>query len=66
VLKTALAQIIIEDGVRAPFPLCHLDLHCGNLLFDNEYNLKGIMDWSNVQAAPIEQLAVCPEFVIFA
>ncbi|WEW56778.1 hypothetical protein PRK78_002231 [Emydomyces testavorans] len=65
VLKTALAQIIIEDRVRGPFPLCHLDLHFGNLLFDNEYNLTGVIDWSDAQAAPIEQLSVCPEIVIF-
>ncbi|KAI9657412.1 MAG: hypothetical protein M1821_003094 [Bathelium mastoideum] len=65
VLKTALAHIIIEDRVRGPFPLCHLDLHHGNLLFDSEYNLSGIIDWSNAQAAPLEQLSVCPEFVTF-
>ena len=65
VLKMALAQIIIEDRVRGPFPLCHLDLHFGNLLFDNEYNLTGVIDWSDAQAAPIEQLSVCPEFVTF-
>jgi len=65
VLKSALTQIIIEDRVRGPFPLCHLDLHYGNLLFDNEYTLTGIIDWSNAQAAPLEQLSVCPEFVIF-
>ncbi|XDG04574.1 hypothetical protein ABKA04_004189 [Annulohypoxylon sp. FPYF3050] len=65
VLKTALTQSIIGDRVRGPFPLCHLDLHYGNLLFDNEYNLTGVIDWSNAQAAPIEQLSVCPEFVTF-
>jgi hypothetical protein len=65
VLKTALAHTVIEDRVRGPFPLCHLDLHFGNLLFDDEYNLTGVVDWSNAQAAPIEQLSVCPELVIF-
>ncbi|KAH8690404.1 kinase-like domain-containing protein [Phaeosphaeriaceae sp. PMI808] len=65
VLKTALAHTVIEDRVRGPFPLCHLDLHFGNLLFDDEYNLAGVIDWSNAQAAPIEQLSVCPELVIF-
>lgn len=65
VLKTALTHIIIEDRVRGPFPLCHLDLHYGNMLFDNEYNLTGIIDWSSAQAAPLEQLSVCPEFVTF-
>ncbi|KAL7953584.1 kinase-like domain-containing protein [Trichoderma compactum] len=65
VLKTALTHIIIEDRVRGPFPLCHLDLHFGNMLFDNEYNLVGIIDWSHAQAGPLEQLSVCPELVIF-
>lgn len=65
VLKTALPHMIIEDRVRGPFPLCHLDLHYGNMLFDGEFNLTGIIDWSNAQAAPLEQLSVCPEFVTF-
>ncbi|KXX74319.1 Altered inheritance of mitochondria protein 9, mitochondrial [Madurella mycetomatis] len=65
VLKMALTHIVIEDRVRGPFPLCHLDLHYGNMLFDNEYNLTGIIDWSSAQAAPLEQLSVCPEFVAF-
>ncbi|KAK1240223.1 hypothetical protein MKX08_007665 [Trichoderma sp. CBMAI-0020] len=65
VLKTALTHIIIEDRVRGPFPLCHLDLHFGNMLFDKEYKLVGIIDWSHAQAGPLEQLSVCPELVIF-
>lgn len=65
VLKTTLPYIIIEDRVRGPFPLCHLDLHAGNLLFDDEYNLTGVIDWSNAQAAPLEQLSVSPELSIF-
>ncbi|KAF5576677.1 GDSL lipase acylhydrolase family [Fusarium pseudocircinatum] len=65
VLKSGLTHMIIEDRVRGPFPLCHLDLHYGNMLFDKEYNLTGIIDWSSAQAAPLEQLSVCPEFVTF-
>lgn len=65
VLKSALTHIITEDRVRGPFPLRHLDLHYGNMLFDNEYNLTGIIDWSSAQAAPLEQLSVCPEFATF-
>ena len=61
----ALTHVVIEDRVRGPFPLCHLDLHYGNMLFDDEYNLTGIIDWSSAQAAPLEQLSVCPEFVAF-
>ena len=65
VLKTALPHIIIEDRIRGPFPLCHLDLHFGNILFDSEHNLTGVIDWTSAQAAPLEQLSVCPEFLTF-
>ncbi|RTE74822.1 hypothetical protein BHE90_010740 [Fusarium euwallaceae] len=62
VRKTALTQMIIEDRVRGPFPLCHLDLHPGLMHFDNDYNLTAIVDWSHAQAAPFEQ-SLCRELV---
>ncbi|KAL2259403.1 hypothetical protein VTK26DRAFT_6930 [Humicola hyalothermophila] len=65
VLKTAVPHIIIEDRLRGPFPLCHLDLHHGNLLFDEEYNLTGVIDWSEAQTVRLERLVVSPEFVTF-
>lgn len=63
ILKIAVPHIIIQDRVNGPFPLCHLDLHYGNLLFDDDYNLKGVIDWSHAHMVPIERLAVSPEFV---
>ncbi|KAK4232135.1 kinase-like domain-containing protein [Podospora fimiseda] len=63
--QTMKTHIVIEDRVRGPFPLCHLDLHFGNMLFDEEYNLVGVIDWSSAQAAPLKQLSVCPELAIF-
>lgn len=63
VLKDALSHIVVEDRVYGPFPLCHMDFHHGNLLFDDEYNLTGVLDWSQAQTAPLERLAVSPEFV---
>jgi aminoglycoside phosphotransferase (APT) family kinase protein len=65
VLKLALTHIIVDERVRGPFPLCHPDLHHGNLLFGEEYNLTGVLDWSNTQTMPMERLAVCPEFITF-
>lgn len=32
------------------------------MLFDDDYNLVGVIDWSNAQSAPLEQLSVFPEF----
>lgn len=48
-----------------PYFTSHLGLHFGNMLFDSDFNLTGITDWSHAQAAPLEQLSVCPEFVTF-
>lgn len=62
VLKAAAPHFIIEDRVHGPFPLCHIDFHRGNLLFDDDYNLKGVIDWSHAQTVPMELLAACPEF----
>lgn len=53
---------MIEDRVYRPFPLCHFDLHYGNLLFDDDYNLTVVIDWSSAQAAPIEHMTLRPEF----
>jgi hypothetical protein len=65
VLKTTISHIIIEDRLHGPFPLCHFDLHHGNLLFDDQYNLTGVIDWSRAGTAPLERLAVSPEFITF-
>ncbi|KAG6050453.1 hypothetical protein E4U39_004102 [Claviceps sp. Clav50 group G5] len=65
ILKQATSHIIIEDRLHGPFPLCHFDLHHGNLLFDDEYNLTGVIDWDGAATAPLERLAVSPEFITF-
>lgn len=65
VLKTAVTNIIIEARVHGPFPLCHVDLHHGNILLDDDYNVKGIIDWSQAQTVPLECLVVSPEVITF-
>ncbi|KAI9841604.1 MAG: hypothetical protein M1837_000511 [Sclerophora amabilis] len=64
-VKTGLNRFIMpERVVHGPFPLCHLDLHHGNLLFDDRYNLTGVIDWSHAQTVPIERMAFTPELMI--
>ncbi|OAQ99517.1 hypothetical protein LLEC1_05571 [Akanthomyces lecanii] len=65
ILKSAIAHIVAEDKLHGPFPLCHFDLHYGNLLFDDAFNLTGVLDWSGAGTAPVERLAVSPEFITF-
>ncbi|KAI0486373.1 serine/threonine protein kinase [Xylaria cf. heliscus] len=65
VLKTAVPHIIIEAQVHCPFPFCHVDLHYGNLLFGDDYNLKAVVDWSRAQTVPLERLVISPEIIPF-
>lgn len=65
VLKGAVNHIILEDRVRGPFPLCHHDLHYANILIDENFNITGVIDWSEVQTAPLEQLGICCEIRTF-
>ena len=40
-------------------------LHHKNFLVDAEYNITGLVDWSDAQTAPLECCVVSPEFNIF-
>jgi hypothetical protein len=40
-------------------------LHYNNILVDDEFNITGIIDWSDAQIVPIECFLITPEFVTF-
>lgn len=63
VLTDSIASFLTRKYRRGPFPLCHRDFHYGNILLDNEFNITGVLDWSGAQTVPVEQFAVCPEFI---
>ncbi|KAJ4388160.1 hypothetical protein N0V93_008767 [Gnomoniopsis smithogilvyi] len=65
VLNTALQDAVIKNRLHGPFPLCHVDFHYGNLLLDDDYKLRGIIDWDGAQAVPLERLACSPEFMTY-
>jgi len=44
----------------AEFPLCHADFSNCNLLFDDDYNIAGVIDWTWAQSAPWGLLACFP------
>ena len=65
VLEQALPSMIIEEFIHGPFPLCHIDLHYNNILIDDDFNITGIIDWSDSQTVPLERFLISPEFVTF-
>ena len=65
ILEQALPSMVIEDFIHGPFPLCHTDLHFNNILVDENFNVTGIIDWSDSQTVPLESFLISPEFVTF-
>lgn len=57
--------MITEQNVYGPFSLCHLDLHYNNILVDvdGDYDVTGIIEWSNAHTVPFERFALIPEFI---
>lgn len=54
------ARLIVKDHRHGPFPLCHIALDPSHMLFDEEYNITGIIQWKYAQTMPIEQLMIVP------
>jgi hypothetical protein len=65
ILEQAVPTMVGQEFLRGPFPLCHIDLHYKNILVDDEFNITGIIDWSDAQTVPIERFLITPEFVTF-
>ena len=65
ILEQALPSMIVENFIHGPFPLCHIDLHYNNILIDEDFNITGIIDWSDSQTVPLERFHTTPEFVTF-
>jgi isoamyl acetate esterase len=54
------ARLIAKDHTHGPFPVCHIALDPSHMLFDEEYNITGIIQWKYAQTMPIEQLMIVP------
>ena len=44
------------------YPLCHGDFTSGNFLWDDEFNLVAVIDWTNTMTMPWEIVGVVHEF----
>lgn len=49
---------------HGPFRLAHPDFQISNFLFDNEFNITGLVDWSGCQTVPFESFARHPDKII--
>ena len=56
----AIPMFCPQDLDTGPFPLRHPDLNNLNILYDDNYNIMGVIDWTSAQAAPWQSFVVPP------
>ena len=60
----AICFLVQPQFNRGPFPLHHTDLGWENFLFDNEYDITGVIVWTSAATMPIESFSRLPlEFI---
>ncbi|CAI7661028.1 unnamed protein product [Penicillium manginii] len=57
-VKIFAEKLSVRDN--GPFPLCHGDFGHNNMVFDDKYNLLGVIDWEAAFAGPWEIFAEFP------
>lgn len=61
----AIPSMIDPRFRRSPFLLHHPDFHFVNILVDDDFNITGVLDWSNTRAVPVERFAAYQEFMTY-
>ncbi|KAL7804895.1 kinase-like domain-containing protein [Trichoderma aethiopicum] len=55
-----LENILGEDGESTAFAMAHGDLKPSNIIVDEQYSIKGIIDWGFAEMVPIATAALFP------
>ena len=59
------AVMIVDPNYNfGPFRLSHPDFTVNNFLFDDDYNITALLDWSRCQTVPLESFAKIPENIV--
>ncbi|XEV01762.1 hypothetical protein FSHL1_007049 [Fusarium sambucinum] len=70
----SLGAIVFLDIVRhtplfksdGPYPLCHMDMHMGNILVDDDLNFMAIIDWEFAQTLPWQAISYPRPFPLWS
>ena len=54
ICNQAIKFFVYPELLRGPFPLWHRDFHFKNILVDDDYNITGVLDWTDARTAPWE------------
>ena len=52
--------LTVPELDNGPFPLRHPDLNNANIMYDDDYNIVGVIDWTATQTAPLQSFVVPP------
>ena len=63
VQSSAVPLLVRPELRRGPFPLNHQDLHFNNMLFDDDFNITGILDWDYTGTTPWEQVGLIDDIM---
>jgi hypothetical protein len=63
-MPAAMQHLIDQRTAAGPFFLAHPDYQISNFLFDDEYNITALLDWSGCQTVPLESFARPPSKII--
>jgi hypothetical protein len=61
--RSALLHLLAAQGMgesRGPFTIKHQELHCENVLLDDECNIRGVIDWTWCSTVPPESQQPIP------
>jgi len=56
--------LVDPEHVNGPFYLAHPDFQVSNFLFDDEFNITGVLDWTGCQTVPLESFANPPMNIV--
>jgi hypothetical protein len=60
----AVLCLVHPNHNEGPFYLLHPDFQVSNFLFDSDYNVTALLDWSGCQTVPLESFANPPGKII--
>jgi len=63
-MPEAIKSIVDPRTKFGPFYLAHPDYQIGNFLFDDQYNITALIDWSGCQIVPLESFLNQPEMIV--
>ena len=63
-MSVALQCLVDQRTANGPFYLTHPDYQIHNFLFDDQFTITGVLDWSGCQTLPLESFAKHPGKII--